>query len=616
LNKHRSHQPTPRFAALLQATLALAGHLRQAILLFFLIAALLQALIAGPAVALLLNGLIGFSGERAIGNFDIAVFLLSPIGLGFVLVLVFTTLLMVLVTLAALMLMAESVMDERSEVLAAVWAGLRRRWRALLALTGVGMMTIALVALPTALLLWLVHGGLLTEHDINYYLAFRPAEFKLALLLAALVLVPAAIALVTGLAALVFALPFLLFEGQGARAALRSAKAMLAGRYRLVLRLIAGLLLAVLVLSLLLHGGLFLATKLLIGLFGSSLSLLLPVLGLSLALTLLVSIVITYLAECSAAFAVLLVWRSLTGREVRVPSRSRPLYLPRRALVVAGIAAALVATLVSAHLLIADIDLEDRVLNVAHRGSSLKAPENLLSAVKQAAADGADAAEIDVQRSADGVIVVIHDRDLMRVGGQPLVVNQTPYAELADVDVGGRVSAAFAGESIPSLDQVVEFAQTAGLGLFIELKSYDDDGERLARDVVALLQRHDWQGHAIIMSLNYAEIHYLKEYYPQVQAGFLASAALGRLTRLDADFLAVSAGMLSDALITSLHAGGKKVCVWTIDDPEAQSALIDRGVDCIITNRPELLVEVLAQRRGLSTLERLLLRYRQVYAGD
>jgi hypothetical protein len=58
-----------------------------------------------------------------------------------------------------------------------------------------------------------------------------------------------------------------------------------------------------------------------------------------------------------------------------------------------------------------------------------------------------------------------------------------------------------------------------------------------------------------------------------------------------------------------------KVCVWTIDDPGMMSTMIDRGVDCIITNTPKRLVEVLAQRRGLSTLERLLLRYRQVYDG-
>ena len=57
------------------------------------------------------------------------------------------------------------------------------------------------------------------------------------------------------------------------------------------------------------------------------------------------------------------------------------------------------------------------------------------------------------------------------------------------------------------------------------------------------------------------------------------------------------------------------VCVWTIDDPEMMSTMIDRGVDCIITNTPERLVEVLVQRQALSTLERLLLRYRQVYDG-
>jgi len=149
--------------------------------------------------------------------------------------------------------------------------------------------------------------------------------------------------------------------------------------------------------------------------------------------------------------------------------------------------------------------------------------------------------------------------------------------------------------------------------LLIELKSYNDDGKRLAKEIIELLQHHDMSNHIIMMSLNYAEINFLKQNYPDVMAGFLASAALGDLTRLDVDFLAVSLGMLTDTMIATLHSADKKICVWTIDDKQTMSMLIDRGVDCIITNTPESLVQVLQERSELSNVERLLLRSQHIY---
>ena len=593
----------------------MARRLWRPIAAYFLIIAALQLLITSPIIALMLDRLLRSSGERAVANFDIAWFLLSPLGMVFLLVLAGTGLLLALLAIGGLMQLGELAMQDRQRLLSAVFARLRDRIGGLLGLTAIGIGTLIVILLPTLLLLLWIKTGLLADHDINYYLSTSPPAFKLAIGLGLLVVLPALLLLIAQLSVLFFALPFLLFDAQSSPAAIRSSRELLLGRKRLVVTMILRLLLVVLLLSVLVHGGIYLGSELMIALTSFSQPLLLLMLGLSLAASLLASVLILYLAECALAFGILLLWRGFRGQQTTLPAAGEDAQEPRLKLEFVLSFAGIVGVLVIAWLLFNSIQLEDRVLNVAHRGSSIAAPENLLSAVKQASADGADAAEIDVQRAADGVIVVAHDRDMMRIAGQPLVINATASAELRRLDVGGRVDQAFAGEPIPTLDEVVSYAKSAGLELVIELKSYDDDGERLAREVIGLLQRHGVADRAIVMSLNYSEIRYFKQHYPEVRAGYLASAAIGDLTRLNADFLAVSQGVLSDAMITTLHGAGKKVCVWTIDDKPTMSSLIDRGVDCLITNYPGRLTELLAERRELSNVERLLLRYRQLFAG-
>jgi len=95
--------------------------------------------------------------------------------------------------------------------------------------------------------------------------------------------------------------------------------------------------------------------------------------------------------------------------------------------------------------------------------------------------------------------------------------------------------------------------------------------------------------------------------------GFAASAAIGRLAQVDADFLAISVGRTTGPQIAEAHRRGKQVWVWTVDDPATMSRLIDLGADNIITNTPPTMHQVLRERAELSTVERLLLRFRHVY---
>jgi len=114
-------------------------------------------------------------------------------------------------------------------------------------------------------------------------------------------------------------------------------------------------------------------------------------------------------------------------------------------------------------------DLEDRVTIVAHRGSSKAAPENTLAAIERAIEDGAHYAEIDVQETADGVVVVLHDTDLKRLTGLDKKIWEATYDEIRELDVGSWFSPEFAGERIPTLLETFEFADRR-IPLIIELK--------------------------------------------------------------------------------------------------------------------------------------------------
>src|SRR5262249_45244537 len=95
----------------------------------------------------------------------------------------------------------------------------------------------------------------------------------------------------------------------------------------------------------------------------------------------------------------------------------------------------------------------------AHPAGAPKGPGTPLAARRQAIADGADFAEIDVQETADGVVVVLHDKDLRRLTGDPRSIWEVPYQELRSLDAGSWFGPAFRGERIATLEEFLEAAR-------------------------------------------------------------------------------------------------------------------------------------------------------------
>jgi glycerophosphoryl diester phosphodiesterase len=269
------------------------------------------------------------------------------------------------------------------------------------------------------------------------------------------------------------------------------------------------------------------------------------------------------------------------------------------------LAAATVAALLVGKGLLDGIRTSDSLAVVAHRGAAGKAPENTLASIRQAIADGTDWVEIDVQESADGEVVVVHDSDFMKLAGVDLRVWEATLSQLRAIDVGSWFDPGFAKERVPTLAEVLDIAK-GRTKVVIELKYYGHD-EQLERRVVDIVEQADMSDEVAIMSLKYEGIRKIRALRPDWTIGLLSATAIGNLARLDVDFLAVASGMASPGFVRRSQAQGKRVFVWTINDAVSLSRMMSLGVDGVITDEPALAREVMAERSGLNSAERLLM---------
>jgi glycerophosphoryl diester phosphodiesterase len=241
----------------------------------------------------------------------------------------------------------------------------------------------------------------------------------------------------------------------------------------------------------------------------------------------------------------------------------------------------------------------------AHRGAAAEAPENTLAAFRLAGEQHTDYVELDVQESQDGVVVVVHDADLMKVGKSPLKVWDTPAEQLRLVDIGSYFGPQFSGERVPTLAEALEACKGVSR-VDIELKYYGHN-QRLEERVVEIVEAAGMEDSIVTMSLNRDLVAKMKRLRPTWTSGLLTAKAMGDLTHVPADFLAVEKSMATRWFIRAAHRAGKPVYVWTVDDPARMARMIGLGVDGLITNRPGVAREVLDQFAHMTQAQRLFL---------
>jgi len=243
----------------------------------------------------------------------------------------------------------------------------------------------------------------------------------------------------------------------------------------------------------------------------------------------------------------------------------------------------------------------ERTLNIAHQGACGLAPSNTLAAFRLAAELGADGVELDVHLSADGVVVVIHDFTVDRTTDGAGWVANLPLEALKELDAGSWFDPSFAGERIPTLEEVFEEVGHRLL-INVELKVPPREDRGLEAAVVGLVERQGLADRVLISSFNPYALRRVRRLAPHIPLGFLyGSAPLSRVARVAAwlmrdlrpEAIHPHWTTISGAGVRRAHRRGRRVVVWTVDEPAAMRRLAGWGVDGIITNWPDRLREVL-----------------------
>ncbi|MDO5500200.1 MAG: glycerophosphodiester phosphodiesterase family protein [Propionibacteriaceae bacterium] len=231
----------------------------------------------------------------------------------------------------------------------------------------------------------------------------------------------------------------------------------------------------------------------------------------------------------------------------------------------------------------------------AHRGASAYAPENTLPAFALAEELGADGIELDVQLSADGEVVVIHDETLDRTTDAGGRIAELSLAEIRRADASGG-----AGERtpVPTLAEVLAAVRPGRMVVNVELKNLTEfypGLERAALDVIAASGMAD---RVIVSSFNHWSLKTVQQLAPAMRVGLLLSDGIYLPWEYAADFGAAAIhphwGFLRvPGLVDYAHAAGVAVHAWTVNAEADLVAVIGAGVDAVITNHPDVGLAVL-----------------------
>jgi glycerophosphoryl diester phosphodiesterase len=574
----------------------------------------LATVILLPLIGALLRFLIARTHTFALADLDIARFLFASAP-GVIALILVTALLVSVTAIEQACLMCTGLGRARGVLVrvrdAFEHAG--RRTGPVLVLTILLVVRLVILMLPFAVAFGVVYWFVLRQYDINYYLTARPPAFWAAALAFGAIGLVLALLLFRLIIRWILILPLVVFEGISPVSAFAESARRMRGRGREAVWSLVSWAVLALALSLGATPVMRALGRLVAPAFGQSMIGLLIFVGLVAITWLLMVFAINVLvAALFALISVRLYVRTEPAGSRVMPRRSsghivvgeRKLRIPWVAAVVLLVAAVLLAA-AAAHLFLQG-SLSDRpVLIFAHRGDSSAAPENTLAAFRRAGTEHTDFVELDVQETADGVVVVAHDKDLMKVARMPLKIWSSTAAQLRAIDIGSYYSKAYSDQRVPTLAEALSVCKGVS-NVDIELKDYGHDQQLEAR-VIALVEAAGMQKQIVTMSLSGKMVANMKRLRPEWTSGLLIAKAIGNVTRLPVDFLAVESRMATRRLVRSAHAAGKPVYVWTVNDPQRMIRLIGLGVDGLITDSPALGREVVTNYSGTGPAQRLFL---------
>lgn len=234
---------------------------------------------------------------------------------------------------------------------------------------------------------------------------------------------------------------------------------------------------------------------------------------------------------------------------------------------------------------------------ISHRGAAGLAPENTLASIREAIRQGAQFTEVDVQRAADGVLVLMHDRTVNRTTDGRGAIRELTWDEISELDAGSSFSPEFAGEPVPSLDSVLELIRESPVNLVLEAKS-PDLYPGIEQQIAETIQRFDVHDRVIVVSFDHGWLERFHELASDISTGYLwvwprNTPQIPRAKIVDVYWASV---ILDPTLVRRMHRQGYQIWAWTVNNARLMRLLTWLGVDGITTDHPEVWPEVVDTR--------------------
>lgn len=236
-------------------------------------------------------------------------------------------------------------------------------------------------------------------------------------------------------------------------------------------------------------------------------------------------------------------------------------------------------------------------LIIAHRGASAVAPENTRSSIAEAIRVNAPVIEFDVRATSDGELVLFHDGDFERLIGKKGAVETSTWAEFEGLDVGKWFGdGSFAGEKPIRMSLAIELCREGNAIPLIEHKTGS------AAAYAKVIQELGVEKEVIVQSFNWDFLADLKAELPDTAMGALGSKTLSpdRLAEIESlapNWVGWNYKDLRESDLAGLHDLGANVVLWTVNDPSIAKQWVSAGADGIITDKPDLMIELFAEKR-------------------
>lgn len=225
---------------------------------------------------------------------------------------------------------------------------------------------------------------------------------------------------------------------------------------------------------------------------------------------------------------------------------------------------------------------------ISHRIGGLFAPENTISAFEEAFLSKAEYAELDVQQTKDGELIIIHDSNFKRTTGVDKNIWDVNYNEVKKYDAGKYYNYSFKGQKIPTLEEVIKYSKDK-IKLLIEIKVHGHEKYDIEQQVIDLVKKYNIENQCIIASMNKKVLQNVKQIDPNIVTCYLTAVAYGDFYNWNyVDIYGIESTFVNQKIVDKIHSKNKKIFVWTINDEKLMKKMIELGVDSIITDNPFL----------------------------